>query len=74
MSHLVIQGKRLFDIILGIVNAAQFQRRNRIQQPSELPCSIRPDLKFVSQANFLRSALHQQANPKIFDPAAEIDA
>jgi hypothetical protein len=74
MSHLVIQGKRVLDVALEIVNATQFQRRNRIQQSSELLSSISPDLKFVSQANFVRAILHQQANPKIFDPATEIDA
>src|SRR2546429_1464981 len=68
-----MQGEWLLNVVPGIVDVAQFQRRKRTEQPSKLPCRIRAELKFVPQAKFLRPATHKQADPQVLDPAAEID-
>jgi len=59
---------------LKIVGVAQFQRWNRTEEPSKLPCCICAEPIIVPQAKFLRPAAPQQADPKVLDSTAEIGA
>ena len=61
----------MLNLVPEIVDVTQFQRWNRSEQPTKLPCRVRAQLKFVPQAKFFRPAAHQQADAKVLDPAAE---
>jgi hypothetical protein len=64
----------LCNVVPEIVDVAQFQRRNRIEQPSKLPWRVRAQLKRVLQAQFFRSAARHQAEMNVLNPAAAIGA